>query len=123
MANRKSKRSIGQEIIASLQEFADVLESGEDFTKRFRCRMVAIELPRTRYTPQLVKKTRRLLGINQALFAKFLGVSLKTLHAWEQGINVPSDLAARFLDEIRHNPAYWTGRLEEAMAVTSKPAG
>jgi DNA-binding transcriptional regulator YiaG len=52
---------------------------------------------------------------SQAVFAKLLGVSLNTVRAWEQGVNHPSDMACRFLDEIRRDPAYWVRRLKEAV--------
>jgi len=47
------------------------------------------------------------------LFAHFLGVSVKTVRSWEQG-KTPSDIASRFMDEIRHNPNYWRQRLKES---------
>jgi hypothetical protein len=60
---------------------------------------------------------RKLLGVSQAVFAKFLGVGIKTVCSWEQGKNRPSDMASRFLDEIGHNRAYWRKRLRESIRV------
>jgi putative transcriptional regulator len=62
----------------------------------------------------LVKQTRALLGASQAVFANFLGVSVKTVRAWEQGVNTPSAMACRFMDEIRRDPKHWIARLSEA---------
>ena len=36
---------------------------------------------------------------------RFLGMWYKRC-AWEQGANIPSDIAKRFMDEIRHDPEY-----------------
>lgn len=110
-------KSLGQLIGEGLQEYAaaltrDPVAAGKEFT----CRQISLEVTPTHYTPDLVKATRRLLGASQAVFARFLGVSLKTVHAWEQGINVPTDSAARFMDEIRVQPAYFQSRLA-SMAV------
>lgn len=82
-------------------------------TKKFSCRQIKLNLVPTHYGPDLVKKTRRLLGVSQSLFARFLGVSPKTVRAWEQGINIPHKMACRFMDEIRQNPRFWNTRLRE----------
>ena len=71
------------------------------------------------YHPRLVRETRDLLAASQAVFARFLGVSVQTVRAWEQGVNTPSTLASRFLDEIRHDPAYWRTRLRETVVLAA----
>jgi DNA-binding transcriptional regulator YiaG len=75
-----------------------------------------LKLRPTPYDPKLVKRTRELLHASQRVFARFLGVSAKTVSSWEQGINTPSAMAGQFMDEIRANPAYWMNRLR-AVAV------
>ena len=47
----------------------------------------------------------------------FLGVSVKTVQAWEQGLQTPPKMACRFMDEIRHDPEHWIERLKEAICV------
>jgi putative transcriptional regulator len=106
------EQSVEQEILEALGEFTDALEKGEVF-KRFTCRQIKLNLVPTEYSPALVKKTRKLLGISQSLFARFLGVSPKTVRAWEQGINIPHPMACRFMDEIRRVPSFWIERLRE----------
>lgn len=105
------KTEFGQSIIEGLTELAEALEKGEALSEKFTCSRVALELESTAYDPALVRATRRLLGTSQAVFAQFLGVSVKTVQAWESGTNTPSDLAGRFMDEIRHAPVYWRDRL------------
>ena len=45
-----------------------------------------------------VKKIRKRLNMTQKLFAAALGVSVKTVEAWESGINTPSGIANRMLE-------------------------
>lgn len=106
-------KSVGQEILEGLEEFAAALEANETIPGKFTCRKIVLDLEPQVYRPELVKKTRQLLGASQAVFAQFLGVSVKTVRAWEQGINSPQDIACRLMDEIRHNPAYWQQRLRD----------
>ncbi len=108
--------SVENEILEALADFTDALEKGEVLT-RFTCRQIKLELEPTQYSPELVKKTRKGLGVSQALFARFLGVSPKTVRAWEQGVNTPHPMACRFMDEIRQAPGHWLERLRE-LAVT-----
>lgn len=108
--------STQDEILQSLREFTDALKKGEVF-KHFTCRQIQLDLQPTLYSAELVKKTRELLKVSQALFARFLGVSPKTVRSWEQGINTPSAMACRFMDEIRRSPDYWMERLREAIVT------
>ncbi len=112
MKNHAKKR-VGARIVESLQEFAETLQTGADLEATFTCRRVEMPPSATAYDPPLVKKTRQLLRASQAVFARFLGVSVQTVRAWEQGENIPSDIAKRFMDEIRHDPDYWRTRLRE----------
>ncbi len=116
---KKANASVEKDILEGLAEFSDVLEKGE-VTKRLTCRQIKLTLVSTIYSPELVKKTRRSLGISQTLFARFLGVSPKTVRSWEQGLNCPNPMACRFMDEIRQDPSYWIERLKEA-AIPKTP--
>ena len=114
------KPSAEERIIEGLERFADALESGEDITGRFTCRKIVLNLEPTQYTPELVKDARAKLGMSQALFAQFLGVSVSAVQAWERGEKRPKDIACRFMDEIRRNPPYWRERfLESAQPKTA----
>ena len=120
MKNRKAKDGmIGEIIIERLQTFGQALANCEDISKKFTCRRVEVTVTPAMFTPEIIKDTRRLLRASQAVFAGFLGVSVQTVRAWEQGTNPPSDIACRFLDEIRLNPPYWQNRLKESMLVKS----
>jgi putative transcriptional regulator len=108
---------VEKEIIKRLEEFTDVLKSGQAISDKFTCRKVELDLKPQPYSPALVKQTRTLLNASQAVFAIFLGVSVKTVRAWEQGDNTPSDIACRFMDEIRANPQYMLERLRGIVKV------
>ena len=111
------RRSVGARIIEGLQELVTVLEKGEPLHEHFTCRHVQLDLKPMPYNSRRVKETRDLLGASQAIFARFLGVSVKTIRAWEQGVNTPNDMACRFMDEIRRDPKHWLARLREAIVV------
>jgi putative transcriptional regulator len=120
---KKTKRSLGQEIIASLNEFKTALGRGERISQRFTVRKVVLDLEPMAYRPDDVRKIRNSLGASQAIFAKFLGVSVQTVRAWEQGEKSPRDVACRFMDEIRRDPAYWRKRLASVARVKLASAG
>jgi DNA-binding transcriptional regulator YiaG len=111
------KDSVGAKIIEGLREFTEALENNEAITERFTCRTVMLDLMPEKYSPEAVKATRKLLMASQGIFAQFLGVSAKSVRAWEQGINTPNDIAGRFMDEIRRNPDFWRKRLRESITV------
>lgn len=52
------------------------------------------------YSSEDIKKIRQQLGFTQNLFAKYFGVSPKTVEAWEAGTNQPSGPSRRLLGLI-----------------------
>ena len=109
--------SVGKKIIEGLREFTEALENNERITEKFTCRKVTLDLLPVPYSPRTVKSTRKLLAVSQGVFAQFLGVSVKTVSAWEQGRIAVGDMACRFMDEIQRNPEYWRKRLRESIRV------
>ena len=110
-ARSSAMETFGEGIIGDLQEFADVLDKGEKVSEKFTFHKMVLNLEPTPYDPELVKTTRAILNASQSVFAKFLGVSVKTVQAWEQGENSVNGAACRLMDEIRENPEYWQLRL------------
>ncbi len=51
-----------------------------------------------------VTKLRLASGMSQAVFAKLLNVSTKTVQSWEQGARKPSQAALRLIQVFRRNP-------------------
>lgn len=52
-----------------------------------------------------IKNIRNELGMTQVLFAGFMGVSTKTVEAWEAGRNMPDGPARRILSMLQTDPA------------------
>ncbi len=53
--------------------------------------------PIKEYSSKEIKDIRNKTGLTQSLFAKYFGVSLKTVEAWESGRNKPSGPSSRLL--------------------------
>ena len=53
--------------------------------------------PVDRYDAAEIKGIRKSTGFTQAVFAQYMGVSVKTVEAWEAGRNVPSGAARHLL--------------------------
>lgn len=49
-------------------------------------------------------KLRQRLNCSQAVFARALNVSIKTVQAWEQGVREPSDAALKLLNIASRHP-------------------
>lgn len=52
------------------------------------------------YEASKIKQIRKSLNLTQMIFAEVLGVSTKTVEAWESGRNKPQGPASRFLQMI-----------------------
>ena len=50
-------------------------------------------------------KIRLTSGMSQAVFARMLNVSTKTIQSWEQGQRKPSQAALRLIQVFRHDPS------------------
>lgn len=82
-----SKRDIGKELLAGLDEIA-AWKRGERALKTVR-----IELPQAADVPAM----RARLGLSQEAFAACMGVSVGTLRNWEQGRREPQGPARALL--------------------------
>ncbi len=102
---------LAAEMVAGISAFCDALEAGEAVEKKFTVRTVRLDLEVKPYGPEDVKALRRKLRASQALFAQFLGVSVKTLRSWEQGQRPIPTIACRYMDDIRDHPELWTQRI------------
>ena len=119
-----SKRGLsrnGTEIVEALTEFHETLKAGGAVavTKRYTVRTVELDLDPRCYTSEDVRKVRDLLALSQALFARFLGVTVQAVRSWENGGQKPCDMACRFLDEISLRPEAFQQRVQEG-AVSKK---
>lgn len=58
------------------------------------------------FTPTEIKQIRKSTGMTQIVFAKYMGVSVKTVEAWESGRNHPEGAACRLLSITQKNPNF-----------------
>lgn len=118
------RQTIGDKIISRLEGFTTALKQGEKLEGRFNSRTVELDLEPRSYGSEEVKSVRKILGVSQSIFAKFLGVKVKTVQSWEQQTVSPPGMARRFMDEISLNPSLWKKRLEQSIVFKDavKPA-
>lgn len=60
--------------------------------------------PLREYSAMEIKEIRKKLHMTQAVFALFMGVSKKTVEAWEAGQNTPSGASMRLLFLADNDP-------------------
>lgn len=85
--------SVYESIMTGLSEAVEDAQSKE---KKLKRRVVSI-IPVKEYTASEIKEIRKSTGLSQKLFAGYMGVSDKTVEAWEAGTNHPSGAASRIL--------------------------
>ncbi|MDR2972316.1 MAG: helix-turn-helix domain-containing protein [Bacteroidales bacterium] len=62
--------------------------------------------PVTTFNNNDIKRIRQKTGLSQVMFAGSLGVSHKTVEAWENGRNKPVGTARRLLEVVRDDPGF-----------------
>lgn len=92
-------KSVFDSIITGLNEAIDDTQSNR---KKLRRNTVTIE-PVKVYHADDIRRIRANTGMSQTSFAGFLGVSNKTVEAWEAGTNHPSGSASRILSMMEIN--------------------
>ncbi|MBR4341308.1 MAG: helix-turn-helix domain-containing protein [Lachnospiraceae bacterium] len=90
------KNSVYESIMAGLNE---ALEDAQSEKPILRKNKVTVE-PVKVFDAAEVKKIRNSTGMSQKIFASYMGVSDKTVEAWEAGTNHPSGAASRLLSMI-----------------------
>jgi len=94
--------TFGEKLIQSAKQ----AESHSAGNKKLRSNILEI-LPIPEYKPQQIKDIRARLGLTQVLLGGIVGVSTKTVEAWEVGYRKPSSSAMRVLAELDTNPGYF----------------
>ena len=97
-----AEMTFGEKLIQSARE----AESHAAGRKRLRTNSIEIQ-PIPAYNPQQIKDIRIRLGLTQGLMGSIIGVSTKTVEAWEAGGRNPSSSAQRVLAELDTNPVYF----------------
>ena len=83
----------------ALDEAIADAQSEKKTLKRMTC-SIEIEPPTT-YTAETIKKIRHNTGLTQGMFARWFGVSTRTVEAWESGRNTPSGPSSRLLNLLQ----------------------
>ena len=87
----------------TLTELREVAEKGVgDLRKRSRTQIPIS--PVVHYSPEKIKELRMKLRLTQACLGELMGVSLKTIQAWEAGTNKPNGTALRILYMLDIDP-------------------
>lgn len=101
----KKKKSLGDEIVASLKEAVDWSKGKIDLKTEY------LELPAD--PPVMdgkhVRRIREKLRVSQPVFAKYLGVSDRAVKSWEQDISQPNGSAIRLLQIASEMPEEFRG--------------
>lgn len=85
--------SIYDSIMTGLEE---AIEDAKSKDEKLQRRIVSI-IPVKTYNAKEIQEIRKKTGLSQKLFASYMGVSVKTVEAWEAGTNHPSGAASRIL--------------------------
>lgn len=85
-----------------MQGLGEALEHAQG-KREFRTHTLAVE-PVKEYSAAEIKSIRTTLGMAQSVFAVSMGVSKKTVEAWESGRNMPEGPARRILGMIQKDP-------------------
>src|SRR3954466_15634024 len=101
----------GAKIVGAFEEAIEAMRSGEPREGRLTVRTYRAEFTPRPYGPDDARRVRGLLGMSQAVFARFLGVDANTVRSWEQGQRAPSAIARRFMGEVEADPEYWRRRI------------
>lgn len=92
--------SVYESILKGLNEAVE-FETGKGKARTVKC--VVNSAPE--YDADQIKEARLQLGMTQVTFAEVMGVSKKTVEAWEAGTNKPAGTARRFLSVIQADPS------------------
>ncbi len=91
------------------ERFAELMESLQQAVEHARgerndLRTTVWPAPPKPMKKREIIKLRQQLNLPQALFARLLNVSVKTVQAWEQGLREPSHAALKLLTIVKRHP-------------------
>jgi len=107
--SRLKRRPLAERLKAGLSEAVHFAKGG------LNLRTVQIPDPPPEIGAKEVVSLRTKSGMSQAVFARVLNVSTKTVQSWEQGERKPSHAALRMLQVFRASPTF-------VIEVAAKPS-
>jgi len=94
-------RSVYESIMQGLTEAVDY-QQGKTNARKIRLTIK----PVVSFNTEDIKQIRQKTGLSQVVFAGSLGVSPKTVEAWENGRNKPEGASRRLLEIVRDDPGF-----------------
>ena len=93
--------SVYESIMQGLTEAVDYQQG------KIKARKTSLAIkPVADYSNNDIKRIRQKTGLSQVMFAGSLGVSPKTVEAWENGRNKPEGASRRLLEIVRDDPGF-----------------
>jgi len=89
-----------ESIMTGLNEAVEY-EKGNMKARKIKCTVN----PVPKFSAQEIKRVRDSLEMTQSTFAAVMGVSIKTVEAWESGTNQPIGTARRMLSMLKTDPS------------------
>ena len=99
---KKEENEYFNAIISGLNESLDFSKGKLKSVKRRRVSIALIPV----YNAKKIKEIRQSLNLSQTVFAEAIGVSVKTIEAWESGRNKPQGPASRFLKLLEQDDRF-----------------
>jgi len=97
----EQKMSVYESIMQGLTEATDY-QQGKINAQKTRLTIK----PVATFNNNDIKQIRQKTGLSQVMFASSLGVSPKTIEAWENGRNKPEGASRRLLEVVRDDPSF-----------------
>ena len=94
--------AVYDDIMASLKELADHAEGKKTSVVIHRMSVANVK----EYSPERIKAIRKEAGLTQKLFAACIGVSTKSVEAWEGGRSRPDGAARRLIGMMESDPSF-----------------
>ena len=84
------------------------LSEAEDYQQgKIKARKTKLTIkPLDTFNTAELKRIRQKTGLSQVMFAGTMGVSPKTVEAWENGRNKPEGASRRLLEVVRDDPGF-----------------
>ena len=98
----KNNKEVFNSILSGLNQALDHEKGLLPSVKR---RKVTIS-PLPKYKAEKIKSIRNTLNLSQMIFAEAIGVSIKTVEAWESGRNKPQGPAIRMLQVLESDERF-----------------
>jgi putative transcriptional regulator len=98
MKGSKARKPLAQRLEEGL------LESIRHMKGEIQLRTTVLPGPPPEVSPDQIVALRAEHAMSQAIFARFLNVSIKTVQSWERGSRKPSQAALRLIQLFARNP-------------------